>query len=94
MDEGSIPSNALEKIIGKSAFPQKNLFGKFARAQLRPLYKKFYAVNYAAKLSSDEKRIFHCWVYIVRSLKPRIHRGFLGKRTLSYTLTQLHSTDE
>ena len=39
----SISSPELEKLIGKLSFSQANLFGKFARTQLPPLYKKFYS---------------------------------------------------
>ena len=35
----SIPPPELEKLIGKLGFARTNLFGKFARTQLRPLYK-------------------------------------------------------
>ena len=36
---GFISSNDLGELIGKLGFPQTNLFGKFARTQMMPLYK-------------------------------------------------------
>ena len=39
VERRSISSSELEKLIGKLGFSQTNLFGKFARTQLRPLYK-------------------------------------------------------
>ena len=55
----SMPSIALEKLIGKLGAPQTNRFGEFPRTHLRPLYKKLYANQYAAQLSPNEIRISH-----------------------------------
>ena len=41
VNEGYISYNDLEKLIGKLCFSQTCLFGKFAREQLRCLYKNF-----------------------------------------------------
>ena len=70
----SISSPELEKLIGKLGFSQTNLFGKFARTQLRPLYKKFYAKNFSAKLSLSEARTLQWWAHVLSSLHPRIPR--------------------
>ena len=71
---GSITSHELEKLIGKLGFPQTNLFGKFARTQLRPLYRKFYSRSYSPILSSSELRAFRWWAAILSSLHPQIPR--------------------
>ena len=39
----SISSHELGNLIGKLGSSQTNLFGKFSRTQLRPLYSKFYS---------------------------------------------------
>ena len=73
---GVISSNELEKLIGKLGFSQTNLFGKFARTQLRPLYQKFYAKQYQAQLSPLEKSTLNWWHAILLSLRPRLPRPF------------------
>ena len=42
----------------KDGLLQTNLFGRCARTQLMPIYKKFYAIDYVAKLSDSYRRIF------------------------------------
>ena len=70
----SIPSPVLEKLIGKLGFSQTNLFGKFARTQLRPLYKKFYSRNFSPKLSLSECANLRWWADVLSSLQPRVPR--------------------
>ena len=74
MKAGMISSSELEKLIGKLGFSQTNLFGKFARAQLRLLYKKFYARSYRSKLSPEELKNLSWWAAVLSSLHPRIPR--------------------
>ena len=62
----------LESLIGKLSFSQTCLFGKFARTQLRPLYKKLHSRFYSAKLSSREMSTLRWWLAITKELKPRI----------------------
>ena len=59
LQEGLISSQELEKMIGNLGFGQTNLFGRFARTQLMPTYRKFYAETYVAELSDSERRILH-----------------------------------
>ena len=70
----SISSPELEKLIGKLGFSQTNLFGKFVRTQLRPLYKKFYAKSFSSTLTNSEFQTPHWWSVILKSLHPRIPR--------------------
>ena len=42
----SIAAVPLENLIGKLVFAHPSLFGKFARNQLRPLYRKLYSDQY------------------------------------------------
>ena len=70
----SISSPELEKLIGKLGFSQTNLFGKFARTQLRPLYKKFYCKNFSPKLTGSELQTLHWWAKLLISLHPRVPR--------------------
>ena len=79
---GLIPAVPLEKLIGKLGFSQTNLFGKFARAQLRPLYQKLYTKPFSPTLTSGELRTFHWWADILSSLHPRIPRGLHSKPDL------------
>ena len=70
----SISSHDLEKLIGKLGFSQTSLFGKFARTQLSPLYRKFYSRSFTPKLSFSEARTLHWWAEVLASLRPRIPR--------------------
>ena len=45
-------------MIGNLGFSQTNLSGKFARAQMRPLYKKSYSRSSDSALSPNERDIF------------------------------------
>ena len=78
-EAGEINSGGLGKLIGKLGFPQANLFGKFARTQMRPLYRKFYARSYVSSLSSNGRAIFIWWKDLLLSLHPRIPRSSLAK---------------
>ena len=76
--EGKISAHALERIIGKLSFSQTCLFGKFARTQLRPLYKKLYRHHYVATLTPRETTTLIWRPSVLAELKPRIARG-LGR---------------
>ena len=75
MKLGFISPVPLEKLIGKIGFAKTNLFGEFARTQLRPLYRKLYAASFFPKLSLAELRLFHWRSVILLELRPRIPRG-------------------
>ena len=74
IDKSFISSPELEKLIGKLGFAQTNLFGKFARAQLRPLYRKFYARNFDGKLTQEDSKLLIWWRDVLSSLHPRVPR--------------------
>ena len=75
INDGSISHPDLEKLIGKLRFSQTCLFGKFARTQIRCLYRKLYAPSYSHILSQTELIALHWWVEVISNLKPRIPRG-------------------
>ena len=95
---GHITAIRLERLIGKLGFSQTNLFGEFARTQLKPLYRKLYAARFIPQLSIIESRILHWWSRILLSLNPRIPRGisripdfiiYTGAATLSNKMAAL-----
>ena len=65
----------LEGIVGELSFIQTQLFAKFGRAQLRPLYQKLYREVYNADLTDLELRIFKCWEVAIRSSTPMRFRS-------------------
>ena len=74
VENRTISSQELEKLISNFGFSQTNLFGKYARTQLRPLYRKFCARNFRSKLSNYELHTFSGRSEVLRSLKPRVPR--------------------
>ena len=74
---GAISFQELENLIGEMGFPQTNLFGKSARAQLHPLYRKFYARRYIAALSPAGRQLFSWRSKIIRELWPRFPKIFV-----------------
>ena len=75
MKKGPILAGPLEKLIAKLGSTQTNLFSKFARDQLRPLYRKLYAARYAPRFISAELSTLHWRSDILASLHPRIPLG-------------------
>ena len=67
----SISHQQLEKLIGKLSFSQTQLFAKFARTQLRPLYRKLYRKVYNAKLTLLELHNLRWWYDIISAMSPR-----------------------
>ena len=74
LKEGRISHQALESIIGKLGFSQSAMFGKFARSQMRVLYKKQHRKIYCAILSEQEKAVLNWWCAVLTELKPRVAR--------------------
>ena len=72
---GSISSQELEKLIGKLCFSQTCLFGKFARTQLRCLYRKLHTPRYQPRITKFERMTLYWWVDVIASLQPRIPRS-------------------
>ena len=69
---GRIPHQCLEKLIGRLSFDMARIFGKFARAQLRPMRQKFYRRVYNAQLPQHERCTLECRRSIIADLAPRI----------------------
>ena len=65
----------MEQLIGQLGCPRNNLFGEFARTQIRPFYRKIYAAKYAPILNPSELRTLRWWAAILTSPKPRVPRG-------------------
>ena len=72
---GCIAAVPIEKLIGDLGFPQTNLFGKFPRTQIRPLYRKLRTRRYVPTLSSAELRLFVWRSSILRSLPIAFREG-------------------
>ena len=74
-----------EKLIGRLSFSQTLLFGKIARTQRTPLYKKIHRMLYNARLSASESAFFSWWDKVIRS-PPRVCRPCAHSRDwLVYT---------
>ena len=67
----SVSHQQLESLIGKLSFSQTQLFAKFARTQLRPLYQKLHRKVYNARLTDLELHTLRWWEVTIRSLTPR-----------------------
>ena len=72
LERGCIGFQELEKLIGRLSFSQTSVFGKFARTQLRPLYKKLYNRFFRPTLSGQERFTLRWWFRVLRELSPRI----------------------
>ena len=57
----AVSSADLEGLVGEVGFSRPNIFGKFALAHLRPIYKKLYAGKYYAMQLSRESRVLLFW---------------------------------
>ena len=69
--EGFISHAALESLIGRLGFAQSAIFGKFARAMLKPLYAKLYAPRYSPALTPALIRNLLWWGATLKNLSPR-----------------------
>ena len=67
----TISHQELEKLIGRFSFSQTILFGKFARAQLRPLYRKLHSKFYSGKLAPHELDNLSWWRSLLAVMAPR-----------------------
>ena len=72
---GSIHALELETLIGRLSFSQTCLFGKFARTQMRCLYKKLHRRVYVAKFTPRELLSLRWWEAVLTELRPRVPRG-------------------
>ena len=71
---GTISRLCLEKLLGRLGFSQTSLFGKFDRAQIRPLYQKFYRRAYNARLTRLERTNLSWRQQIIAYCAPRLAR--------------------
>ena len=73
---GRISQICLGGLTEKLSFSQTSLFGKFARAQMRPLYTKLNRRVLNARLSTWERSVFTCRAQAIADFTPRldIHR--------------------
>ena len=74
LKEGAIPHIYLDKLIGRLAFPQTALFGKFPRTHMRPLYQKLRSMFYCATLSDREKLLFGWTLQVISEFPPPPYR--------------------
>ena len=70
LQEGAITHAALESLIGKLGFAQSAVFGKFARAMLKPLYIKLYAQRYLPALTPALIRNLRWWRTTLKNILP------------------------
>ena len=68
---GSIPNNDLQKLIGELNFAQSMVFGKCARAPIRPLFTWLYASYFPPLISPTVGLILRWRISLIRSIKPR-----------------------
>ena len=74
LKEGRISHQVLEGLIGKLSFSQAALFGKFARSQMRVLYRKLYRKIYCSQISLRERAVLTWRCAIFHELHPRVTR--------------------
>ena len=72
LSEGKISFTELQKLIGKLSFAQSTVFGKCARAFIRPLYSWLYSAHFSAKISTEISEILRWWIRLLRSFRPRV----------------------
>ena len=73
--------------------PRANLFGRFARTQLRPMCRKFYPRIYRPPLSPGEKEISACLASAIRSFWPGTPRQ-CGRKPDSFVYPDADSLTE
>ena len=88
--QGWISSHRLEKLVGRLTFSQTSLFGKFARAHLRPLYRKLYRRVYNSALSAEERGLVPCGGTRRSSPFPHVYVGHYRRNSTGpFTRTRL-----
>ena len=68
----NISHSTLESLIGRLSFSQTAVFGRFARAMLKPLYAKLFSPRFHPQLSLPLIRNLQWWATILLSLTPRV----------------------
>ena len=67
-----ITHTTLESLLGRLVFAQTAVFGKFARAMLKPLYIKFYAPRYNSRLTPAIIRNLTWWISALRNVQKGV----------------------
>ena len=70
--KGELPHSCLDKLIGRLSFSHTEIFGKFARTQLRPLYTKLYRRVYNSRLPKLERDTLRRWKEVIAEFTPRL----------------------
>ena len=71
LEEGAISHTSLESLIGRLSFAQTAVFGRFARAMLKPLYVKLYTARYFNALPPALIRNLVWWGAALRKIQQR-----------------------
>ena len=69
---GGVAFADFQKPIRKLPYAQATVFGKCARAFIRPLYAWLYSSHFAPTISSGITEISHWWIRLLQSFRPRI----------------------
>ena len=69
---GTISHATIESLIGRLSFAQTAVFGRFARAMLKPLYTKLYSKRFLPHISPPLERNLRWWAATLLSLRSRI----------------------
>ena len=70
--EGHISHAQLEALIGRLGFAQTAVFGRFARAMIKPLYTKLYAKRYNSAIAPPLMRNLRWWGATLMNIIPRV----------------------
>ena len=62
----------LESLIGRLSFAQTSVFGRFARAMLKPLYAKLFSPRFFPQLSLPLLRNLQWWAATLLAMTPRV----------------------
>ena len=68
----TVPHATLESLIGRLSFAQTAVFGRLARAMMKPLYTKLYAPRFPPQLSPALVRNLQRWATTLLSMRPRV----------------------
>ena len=69
---GGSPIGFLGRLIGRLSFSKTEIFGKFPRAQQRPLYTKLYRRVYNSRLPKLERDTLRWWGDVIAEFDPRL----------------------
>lgn len=68
---GDIAHSELEKAIGRMGFSQTQIFSKFARCMIQPLYKKLYPHRYANSINQEIRNNLRWRFSIIKTMPMR-----------------------